>query len=180
VDAVAQWNPKCQGRVKISLSGSDQKRSATAWTRRRHGFPISRLLFRSFGVGLAGRLCRFPMGLPGSLRRLLTRAFDSFLCLSSYGLSGLLGFLAHGLGSLFGFLPDRFSGFLGLLPYRFYSLFNCFTCFFRPLLYLLHHALLAERVHHCGREENSNQSRDFHMILLLLIHTPHMGSDHAV
>src|SRR5262249_474135 len=118
------------------------KRSATAWTRRRCGFPISRLLFRSFGLGLARRFCRLPMGFTGSLRCLLARAFDGFLCLSSYGLAGLLGFLAHGLGSLFCFPADRFSGLLCFLTYRFQSVLDCFPRLLRALLYVLKCALL--------------------------------------
>src|SRR5215475_2929359 len=138
------------------------KRSATAWTRRRCRFPIFRLLFRSFGLGLAGRFCRFPMGFPGSLRRLLTCAFDRFLCLSRDGLSRLFGFLAYSLSSLFCFLADRFSGLLCFLTYCFQSVLDCFPCLLRALLYVLK-ALLAERSQCCGHDENSNQTRDFHI-----------------
>src|SRR5262249_2101988 len=136
-------------------------------------------LFWSFGLGLAGRFCRFPMGFPGSLRRLLTRAFDGFLCLSSYGLAGLLGFRAYGLSSLFCFLADRFSGLLCFLTYRFQSVLDCFARLLRAVLCVLKYALLAERSQRCGHDENSNQTRDFHIPFLLLIKGYIIGSDHA-
>jgi hypothetical protein len=120
----------CQRASEDLLVRVRSKGSATAWTRRRCRFLISRLLFSSFRPGFAGRVCGFPVSFSIGLRRLVSRAFHSFLCLSGNGFAGLFRFLAYSLGSLFcflayrlgslfGLLPDRFSGLLRLFPYGF-------------------------------------------------------------
>src|SRR5262249_50677694 len=108
--------------------------------------------------------------------RLLTRAFDSFLCLSRDSLARLFGFLPYGLGSLFCFLADRFSGLLCFLTYRFQSVLNRFACFLRSMLNLLTCLFLPKCSHHCGRNQSSNQTHNFHVSFLLLITSYIIGS----
>src|SRR5262245_60268109 len=93
--------------AEISVLGLGNLLSPTAGARRRCGFPIFRWLFSAFCGRFIGRSCGFPVGFSASVSRLLTRAFDSLLCLFSYGLAALLGFLAYRLRSLFCFLADR-------------------------------------------------------------------------
>src|SRR5262245_14227735 len=156
--------------------------SATARTWCRCGFPICRLLLSSFCRGLIGRSCGFPVGFSAGVSRLLTGAFDSFLCLSRDRLSRLFCFLSYGLGSLFCFLADRFSSVFCFLTYCFQSVLDCFPCLFRDVLYVLNYALLTKRSHRCGRNQSSNQTRDFHIPFLLLIYVLHywFGSGRVV
>ena len=75
------------------------------------------------------------MRLLSRLGRFVACAVHRFLCFSDYGLAGFFRFLAYGFGSLFCFFANRFSSLLCFLTYCFQSVFNCFPCFLRAVLY---------------------------------------------
>src|SRR5215831_18299454 len=96
-------------------------------------------------------------------------AINGLLCFSGHGLAGFFRFLAYGLGSLFCFLANRFSSLLCFISCCFPSVFNRLPCFLRAVLYVLNHALLAERGQGTRRNQSSNQTRNFHVPFLRLI-----------
>src|SRR5262245_18089181 len=101
---------------------------------------------------------RFVMRFSSRLCCFLACAVHCFLRFCRYRLSSLFCFLANGLSSFFCFLTCSFQAVL-----------NCSPCFLRTVLYILNGALLAERSQ-CGRRnQSSNQIRNFHLPLLLLI-----------